>query len=322
MRNGFACAIMILLSLVAGLLNAQEWREEPHHPRYFAGKINDIGVYGHEWVAASAVLTSDGRVKHTGVHPALREGLEWQLHNSRADHGLDDGEFASERWCAQPEGSAGSYLPLEQDGRFISALLLAEVAVTATLSDGIPGFFSSGNPGVLFALSDVSPLHAQSAVPAYVLVPADRLVIQGRVFCAVKPPTHIRFNPANGNQVVILGELGDHGTVRVGRWWDRIGHWALVEDQEMLRWDHFAEYTTPPLSLSQLYRRVDDAVTGGLFNVTSHLMLQKHGSVERKEFVEKLGSHESSGCRVLDVTTGTLGQGWRPTLIACSAGEE
>lgn len=275
---------------------------------------------GYEWVAASRALTVEGLVATTGVHDRLRRGLEWQLRGSSADHGLKDGEIAAtEEWCASPTPvSRGSFVETEQDGRFISALLLAEVAVTATLAEATPGFFSNGNPGVLFALADVVPLHHRSGAPAFALVPVDRLVIRGRVFCAVTPSERVEVNPETGSRVVLLGEWGDHGAVRIGSSWNRLGHLALVTGhQETLQWDFFPRFTTPPVSLSQLRRQVEQAVTGGLLDVTAGLAVQEYGSPERVEFVERLGRYESNGCRVAEIVE-TPDQGWSPVRLACS----
>jgi len=274
---------------------------------------------GYEWVAASRALTLEGLVETTGVHERLRRGLEWQLRGSSVDHGLKDGEIAAtDEWCASPTPvSRGSFVQTEQDGRFISALLLAEVAVTATLAEATPGFFSNGNPGVLFELADVVPLHGRSALPAFALVPADRLVIRGRVFCSVTPSEGVEVNPEIANRVVLLGEWGDHGAVRIGTSPSRLGHLALVrDDRETLQWDFFPRFTNPPASLSQLYRRVGEAATGGLLDVTGHLALQEYGSPERVEFVERLGRYEANGCRVVEIVD-TTDQGWSPARLSC-----
>ena len=187
--------------------------------------------------------------------------------------------------------------------------------MTATLAEATPGFFSSGNPATLFALSDVVPLHGRTAVPAHVLVPSDRLVIRGRVFCAVTP--RVLVTPEVGDRVVILGDWGDHGTVRVGTAYrGGLGHLALVKDRETLHWDYFPKFTNPPSSLSRLHQRVAEAVSGGLMAATSHLVLQELESPERVEFVEKLERYESTGCRVLEVAE-TPDGGWSPTRISC-----
>ncbi len=293
----------------------------PALPARSGANLETWGTYdperGYEWVAASQVLTPAGLVKAAGVHDRLRRGLDWQIQSSRVDHGLRDGEVAdTDEWCALSKAPRGSYVQTEQDGRFISALLLAEVAVTATLAEATPGFFENGNPGTLFALTEVVPLHGRSATPAYALAPANRLVVHGRVFCAVTPSESVGVSPISGDRVVLLGEWGDHGVVRVGHWWDRIGHLALVEERDTLRWNFFPNFTNPPLSLSELYERVNGAVSGGLIDVTSSLVLQEHGSRERVEFVERLGEYESSGCRVLEVAE-RPGQGWTPTSISC-----
>ena len=286
-----------------------------------------LGAYdadrGHLWIAASQALTPEGLVKSTGIHDRLRRSLAWQLQHGLAGHGLQDGEIAAtDQWCAPPQIlNAGFAVSEEPQLLFISALLLSDVAVTATLSEATPGFFWSGNPAILFALSDVVLLHGRSVVPAHALVPSDRLVIRGRVFCTVTPSRGMKVNPAIGDRVVLLGEWSDHATVRVGSWLDPMGHLALVEEGETLHWNIlpnavFPKYTQPPSSLEQLHDRVASAESGGLFSATAPLVLQDYGSPERVEFVEMMSDYAFEGCRVLEVAA-TPDQGLQPTRISC-----
>ncbi len=317
--------VLAVLSFHAadGVLTAQEGRNEPSgHPRYFAGKVDDIGVHGHEWTAASAALTSDGSVKSSGINWRLREGLEWQLQRGAVANGLKEGEVpVNDDWCAPHRSSRGIHVQNEQDGRFSSALLLSEVAVTATLKAAAPGFFTNGNPGVMFSLSDVVPLHSGSEPVDHVLVPFDRLVIRDRVFCAVTPSESRwsrRSHPGVGDRVVILGERGERGVVRTGAWWSHLGYLALVDDNEALHWDSLMhERAGRPGSLPSLRLRVEEAVSGGLFNMTAHLVSLEYGSPERVQFTRMLRRNEPNGCRVTAAALSEDGHKWMPERIVC-----
>ncbi len=282
------------------------------HPQTLGKRDRDRG---YEWVAASRVLTSDGFVKAGGVHERLRKGLEEQLQQSAADHGLEDGEVpATKQWCAPPYITADYPLP-EGDGRFISALLLSEVAVTATLGEAIPGFFVNGNPGTLFALSNVVPLHGQSPSVEYVLVPFDRLVVHGRVFCAVNPSTPKwsgKTHPKVGDRVALLAAWPKDGVVRTNMW-NHGSSLGLVFDDGRLQWDNLV---SGPGNLASLQERVDEAVSGRLFELTTHLVSQEYGSAERREFVETWRSYESDGCRVVGVAE-RPGHGLVPSRFVC-----
>ncbi len=280
--------LMLPLSAVAG-----------DHPRTVGPRDVDGG---HEWVAASRVLATDGSVKPIRMSDRLRDDLEWQLQRSAVDHGLEDGQVPSTGDYCSPISSVITPPPGESDGRFSTVLLLSEVAVSATLEDGIPGFDGMGNPVVLFSLSDTVPLHAHSPIPQYVLVPFDRLVISGRVFCRVNVIVHFweqNEPPQIGDRVVVVGSWTADGVVRMGKW-HHTGALALVGEEGALTWK-FAVNNTGPRTLAGLQRRVDEAVLGNLFDFTAHLVSQEVGSPERREFAENWWKLHEDGCRVVEV---------------------
>ncbi len=300
----------------------QGGREEApagHRLRYLSEPTDDVGTFGYDWIAASAALSDRGVTP--GLNWRLREGLEWQLKKGGLANGLREGEVPiGDEGCAPSHArSRGFYVQEEWDGRFSTALLLSEVAVVATLEAATPGFFSHGNPGVLFALSDVVPLHARSVPVDYLLVPFDRLVIQNRIFCAVTPSDarwRGRSHPEVGDRVVVLGERGLQGVVRVGAWWDRLGYLAVVDESQTLHWDDVMQRAGRPTSLLALRSRVEEAVSGGLFDVTKHLVSQKYGSPDRIQFAETLRQYETDSCRVASVHP-TDGGGWAPKRLVC-----
>ncbi len=294
MTRRFATVVLLTLLVLPA------WADS--HPRSLGERHTDGG---YKWVAASGVLTASGEVKPVGVHPALRKGLEWQLENSARRTALEDGEAPAAEQCAPrpPEALSGSFAEPEQDRRFASIMLLSEVMATATVDDVIPGFFVTGNPGVLLALSDVQPLRPRSPPIAHVLVPVERMAASGRVFCAVMGGG-LRSSmeaPGPGRRVVVMGEWSSDDVVRV-QTMNRLGTLATVDSSRdgRLRWDDSVLFGGPG-SLAGLRQRVEEALVGGLFDMTSHLVRQPYGSGERREFVERWARHESDGCRVVAV---------------------
>ncbi len=318
-------ATVVIVAAIAEALIAQDVHQDSlarNHPVHFARSDTDVGTYGHDWVAASTVLTRAGTVRQSGLNWRLREGLEWQLQRRFSADALEEGEIpATDASCAPHRMSRGFYVQEEQDGRFSSALLLSNVAVTATLTEGVPGFFANGNPGVLFALSDVVPLHAGSEPVDYVLVPHDRLVLHGRVFCAVTPSESRwsgRRQPTTGDQVVVMGARGEHGIVRTGALWGHLGFLALMDDEQTLHWDSgMTQNVGRPESLDALRTRVREAVSGGLLDVTSHLLFQEYGSPERVQFTRELQRYEDKGCRVSSAARSPDGDNWVARKLVC-----
>lgn len=264
---------------------------------------------GYEWVAASRALTAGGFVKSTGVHERLRRGLEMQVQPVTMNHEFKDGDVpSSDRWCAAVDMPDSEPPISEQDGRFGSVLLMSEVAVVATLAEAIPGFYTTGNPGVLFSLSDVAPLHGHARTTGYVLIPFDRMVVSGRVFCSVLPETNLwpgSNAPEVGDRVVIMGDWANDNVVRIERSATHRGTLAQVDNRGLLRWDSTVHMGVVPGSLANLKDRANEAAVGGLFNLTAHLVLQEYGSSERREFIDTWRSYEehyeSRGCRIVGV---------------------
>ncbi len=276
---------------------------------------------GYEWVVASRLLNADGSVKlSTRMPERLRKGLEWQLQNSAPAPDLEDGEIPSPDQCAPhpPDVTSSSMPGSEQDGRFVSALLLSEVAVTATVAGIVPGFFRGGNPGVLLSLSDVSPLHGRSASIGHVLLPVERTSANGRVFCAVMDRDHHIPTPPPppGTRVVVMGAWSSEDVVW-GNTQGRMGYLATVDSAEALRWiGGFFWSEERPSTLASLQRRVDEAARGGLFDVTADLVSQDIESPERTEFVKTWASYEPDGCRVVEVAE-LPGVGLMPSRTVC-----
>ncbi len=273
------------------------------HPTTIGEKGRD-GYHGHDWVAASRALRAGGSARN-GLGTIVKKHLDWQSMHGVSDHGLEDGvpvqtqEFCAPRYPWFPKGS-----PSLGQSRFDLMLLLSEVVVTAEVGEAIPGFDPDGSPYVLYPLSNVVPLHGSSPVPGYVLVPVDRMVYRGRVYCR---PDHRRWRdgewspPAAGDRVALIGQWTHGGIVTTGM---AGGAMALIEDGEDLTWvlPGMARFTkgvaAAPGSAPALQARVDEAVAGGLLDLTAHLQRQRWGSPERWEFVRTWRRLNDDVCRV------------------------
>lgn len=180
-------------------------------------------------------------------------------------------------------------------GEFGSGLLLAEVAVVATVTDVIPGIDRLAWVESLLELGDAVRLHDRSPVPEYVLVPAQRVVAEDRVFCG---GYGAEFDPVVGSRVVVIGAWVQ-GVVPLGPGPGNSTMLATVqEDGESLRWSHGS---SGPGNLVDLQARVDEAVYGNLFSLTSHLVQLREGMKKRQRFAIEWLRRARRGCRLVAV---------------------
>ena len=214
------------------------------------------------WISAARAL--DEEIPDT-LHPETRRLISKQAEKFRATfgsaarHDLREGHLAPEEFCTVKGIGAGIvFLGPDTGGEFGSGLLLAEVAVVATVTDIIPGFGSGAWIESLLELSGAVPLHGRSPIPDYVLVPVQRVVAEDRVFCGGYGD---EFDPVIGTRVVVIGSLVQ-GVVPVGPGPGNSTMFATVQkDVESLRWSHGS---AGPNNLVDLQARVEDAVHGNL----------------------------------------------------------
>lgn len=255
------------------------------------------------WRAASLVVQADGFARPS-VREPYRERIDRQAawfserHGGSAEVGkLADGPIYSPEFCMPggPGALIADYAPPEVYGEdFDTTLLLSEVAAVATISEFIPGFVGS-MPYLLVALSDVAPLHGRSESPTYLLVPVGGMVAGGRVYCE-----HWRVNQwfpklRAGDGIVLIGRLSQ-GVVRTGPAFTF--DLALVLDDGRLLWPRDWRRDAPPKTLPLLRRQVDEAVQGGLLEMTAPLLLEDSHSENRARFAETWWEYHQEGCRV------------------------
>ena len=251
------------------------------------------------WISAARAL--DEEIPDS-VHPSKRKLINEQSEKFRAtfgsaaSHDLREGHLAPEEFCTV-KGIGEGFLLLGPDtgGEFGSGLLLAEVAVVATVADIIPGFGSGAWIESLLELSDAVPLHGRSPIPDYVLLPVQRVVAEDRVFCG---GYGAGFDPVIGTRVVVIGPWVE-GVVPVDTGPGNSTLFAIVrKDGESLRWSHGS---TGPDNLVDLQWRVEEAVRGNLFKLTSHLARLREGAEEREQFGDEWLRRTRRGCRLVAV---------------------
>jgi len=291
-RGVVICAGLALATTQPATLQADD------HPTTLG---NGDSKYGFEWVAASEVLSDDGSLASRPMHRLLREGLEWQLQNAPKPGAFAEAELPPPESCA-PMQVIASYPTTESGDHFGTTLLLSDVAMTATVHEAIPGFDEVGNPVVLFALADAVRLHPYASTLEYVLVPFDRLLVHGRVFCLSNGPgTWWRgaLPPAPGDQVVVIGSWSADGVVRMGRYRHSGALVRIREGSEELADWLFAATKASPRSMADLREEVARVASGGLFALTTHLVGQNSGSAERRAFGKRWRELHQGGCVVV-----------------------
>ncbi len=251
------------------------------------------------WISAAKAL--DEEIADS-VHPATRKLIDEQSERFRATfgsaaaHDLREGHLAPEEFCTVKGIGAGIlFLGPDTRGEFGSGLLLAEVAIIATVTDIIPGFGGSAWVESLLELSDAVPLHGGSPIPGHVLLPVQRVVAEDRVFCG---GYGAEFGPVIGTRVVVIGPWVQ-GVVPVGPGAGNSTLFAIVEkDGESLRWSHGS---TGPDNLVDLQARVEEAVQGSLFELTAHLAQLSERAEERQQFGVEWSRRTRRGCRLIAV---------------------
>ncbi len=235
------------------------------------------------WTAADLALSDSG---HHRTEPRLRKNLERQRAAfagrfiSGKVSGLADGTVPPEDYCSTASRleAATSDRAWVETTDFLPALLLSDVAIEATIAAVTPGFRQDGAPVLLLTLSDVLPLHRRSALPAHVLLPVGRLVIEGHVYCG-SAESVVGLPPVSGDRVVVVGAWRTGAVVNVGDM--ETGSFAVVTGDSLV-WSWGRGYG--PSTADDLRALVDRAVAERLFDSAERLVHQPWGSADRRQF--------------------------------------
>ncbi|MCY3930404.1 MAG: hypothetical protein OXH70_01675 [Acidobacteria bacterium] len=259
-----------------------------------------------DWKAASYVLNPDGSVatERTGPRAARRLTLKSagfvERYGSAARHGLREGDYPPRELCVGGEWTSElvgvSYAIPESDFKFDASVLLGEVAVTATVSEVMPGF-SSEWPHSLLALTDVVPLHDASPTPAYVLVPVGRVVTHDRVFCGGDPNQSAGYNFSEGTRLVVVGSWRQ-GVVPVVSGAGDSGLLGVIDADGSIDW-MMPMIEGAPADLARLHQRIDDMAAGGLLELRALTSRQEPYSDDRKMVRDLVREQYREGCRII-----------------------
>lgn len=255
------------------------------------------------WRAAALVVQTDGFARPS-VRETYRQRIDRQVLWFNERHGgseevrkLADGPMYSPEFCMPggPGALIADYPPSEVYGQdFETTLLLSEVAAVATISEFIPGFVGS-MPYLLVALADVAPLHGRSSSPTYFLMPVGGMVFDGRVYCEYWRVNKWLPKLRAGDRIVLIGRLSQ-GVVRTGP--PDTFDLALTLENGRLAWARDWRGDAPPKTLPLLRQQVEEAVRGGLLDMTEPLLFEDSHSANRSRFAETWWEYHQDGCRV------------------------
>ena len=278
----------IATTLLAGLAAGQAY------PESLGDELGDWPL----WRAASKSVEPDGSIRWSlpdfgEIDPVVavwaRERIDQfrEKFGSAESEGLEELSYPPESYCYVPdyETVVGTY-PDPEVASLDGILLLSEVAVTATVSEIIPGFSAAPGPMVLLALSNGIQLTERSPVPDYVLLPLRRMVIGGIPFC------HDRFEgvdyePRLGERVVVIGSW-QNGIVPLGKL--ATGFLFVLESDSRLSTVYGGGRRKGTGTIGELTAYMDRLESRGLLEATAHLARQSPDSRDRLEFARTIRS--------------------------------
>lgn len=295
MRRSLLTTILAITTLVSGSVSRAGSQE---HPETWRGPWL--------WTAASQESTVNRPVRLLEALESQSESFDRAFGSAHA-HGLAEGRVPGREFCPPRDiVQSSTFAGPDSAGQFDATILLSEVAVTATVSDVIPGFTVNGAPVVMLHLTDVLTLHERSPSPLYALVPVGQLVVGGRVYCSLEKVTGASetYQPEVGSRVVVIGAWAPLATVPIG--FSRTSAFAVVEDHERLSW----KFYDGPETLTQMQTSVGSLVRTGLLEMTESLRGLEEFSDGRAELSSDLFMAHRSGCDVVgaeqDLVSGGL----------------
>ncbi|MYA08555.1 MAG: hypothetical protein F4060_10815 [Holophagales bacterium] len=258
------------------------------------------------WTSAKQELTVNRPVRLLEALGSQSASFD-RTFGSAHEHGLHEGQVPDRGFCPPRDIlQSSTFAGPDSAGQFDATVLLSEVAVTATVSEVIPGFTVNGAPVVMLHLTEVLTLHGRSPSPLYALVPVGQLVVDGRIYCSLEKVTGASetYQPEAGTRVVVIGPWASVATVPIG--FSRTSAFAVVEDHEKLSW----KFYDGPETMAQLRTSVGSLIRTGLLAMTEHLRGLEEFSAGRPELSSDLFMARRLGCDVVgaekDLISGEL----------------
>ena len=297
----------IATTLLAGLAAGQEY------PESLGDSLGDWPL----WRAASKSVEPDGSIRWSlpdfgeidrATAIWAREKID-QFRNkfgSAESQGLEELSYPSQTYCYVPGyETVTTLLPDPEVGTLDGTLLLSEVAVTATVSEIIPGFSGAAGPMVLLRLSDGAQLTDRSPIPAYVLLPLQRMVIGGFPFCHDRNEG-VDYGPELGDRVVVIGSWYS-SIVLLGK--QETGMLFKLEPDGRLQPVYASGSTEVLERIGSLTAYLGRLESGGLLEATEHVARQSPGARDRLEFARAIRSSVAGrdGCPVAGLSVSSDG---------------
>ena len=293
-RRGATAGIALLAVVLGGVTFAQD------HP----DTIGRFGTDRHAWLAASHL---DDVLDN--LDPAYLDQIERQIADfnhrfgSTEEQGLAENSYSSSSFCAAPRfpGITSGHGGIMETTSIDGTLLLAEVAVIATVTKIIPGFSALGGPTVLLELSDTAPLTNRSPVPEYSLVPLKSMVINGSVFCH-----HGRdgfdYRPQVGDRLVLIGPWTKSAVTFGAVTTSLLGKLNGDDGPEWHTWN-----VAPwPNDFDDLVEHIAALESKGLLSATAHIASQRYGTDDRGEIGSAIGLSRCPVTGLNETTDGRL----------------
>ncbi len=299
----------VAVTLLAGLVAGQEY------PESLGESLGDWPL----WRAASKSVEPDGSIKWslpdfgqidraTAIWAKEKIDQFKEKFGSAESRSLAELSYPPESYCYVPDYERLTVLPPDPEiGTLEGTLLLSEVAVTATVSEIIPGFSGGAGPMVLLGLSDGVQLTDRSPIPDYVLIPLRRMVIGGIPFCHDRDEG-VDYEPQLGDRVVVIGAWLSGIVSTESRVTGML--FELKSDGRLER--AFASGSTKSLgTIGALRAYVDRLDFGGFLEATAHLARQSPASGARREFARTMRSSAAARAECpIDGLSVTRDGGW------------
>ena len=288
MRSARILVLGIAAALLAGLVAGQGY------PESLGESLGDWPL----WRAASKSVEPDGSIKWslpdfgqidraTAIWAKEKVDQFNDKFGSAESQGLAELSYPPESYCYVPdyETVTGAH-PTPEVGTLDGTLLLSEVAVTATVSEIIPGFSGGAGPMALLGLSDGVQLTDRSPIPDYVLLHLRRMVIGGIPFCHDRD-VGVGYEPQIGDRVVVIGSW-HNGIVLLGK--RETGMLFKLESDGRLQPAYASGSTKNLGTIGALRAYLDRLDSSGFLGATAHLARQSPESSDRLEFARTMRS--------------------------------
>lgn len=265
-----------------------------------------LKVGNSTWMSVDSLVDEDG-----GLSPDLdpRDSAtleEWfAMYDERIAPRLHE---MPEEWVPCTPMITSDGFRSESMGIFEVAVLLAEVAIVATVSKATSGLRNL-SASVLVSLDEVEPLRNGVPLPERALVDVPSVRLGERRICGdYSDSARDDYWPRIGDRLVVIGDWNKSAVVMSQGGGHQSSLLARVSDDGRLSWT----FGDGPSTLGETKTRINELVKGGLFHATAALRALAPDSPRRHLLGEVWSRTVERGCRVTGLEALRDG-GWSPT---------